>query len=75
MRRAARGLRSELHGRVDSALEAGGWALVITAFFAVGREGLETALFIWSAVQATGSGAAPLAAPPSGSPPRSCSAT
>ena len=60
MRRAARGLRSELHGRVDSALEAGGWALVIAAFFAVGREGLETALFIWSAVQATGSGAAPL---------------
>ena len=60
MRRAARGLRAELHGRLDTALEAGGWALVVTAFFAVGREGLETALFLWSAVQATGSGAAPV---------------
>ena len=29
------------------------------AFLAVGREGLETALFVWSAVQAAGSGPAP----------------
>lgn len=60
MRRASRGLKAQLHGRLDAALEGGTFALVLTAFFAVGREGLETALFLWSAVQATGSGPAPM---------------
>ncbi|GAA4156873.1 iron uptake transporter permease EfeU [Actinomadura keratinilytica] len=61
MRRTARHLRAELHGKLDQALVMGTGALVVTAFLAVGREGLETALFIWSAVQATGDGARPLA--------------
>ena len=63
MRRTARFLKAELHGRVDSALAMGTVALVVTAALAVGREGLETALFIWTAVQSTstGSDAAPLA--------------
>ncbi|MBM0224792.1 iron uptake transporter permease EfeU [Micromonospora sp. ATA51] len=60
MRRAARSLKSELHGRVDAALAMGSVALVLTAAVAVGREGLETSLFIWTAVQATGQTAAPL---------------
>jgi high-affinity iron transporter len=60
MRRTARHLRTELHGRLDAALALGTFALVLTAFLAVGREGLETALFIWAAVQATGDGARPL---------------
>lgn len=33
---------------------------MLTAFLAVGREGLETVLFLWSAVQATGQSNAPL---------------
>jgi high-affinity iron transporter len=60
MRRTARHLRAELHGRLDAALAMGTGALVVTAFMAVGREGLETALFIWTAVQATQDGVRPL---------------
>ncbi|MFD7983314.1 iron uptake transporter permease EfeU [Kitasatospora indigofera] len=60
MRRTARHLRSDLHGKLDEAVALGTVALVTTAFLAVGREGLETALFIWSAVQATGDGVRPL---------------
>ena len=61
MRRTARFLKTELHDRLSSALAIGSLALATTAFLAVGREGLETALFLWSAVQATGSTTAPLA--------------
>lgn len=60
MRRAGRNLKGDLHGKLATALVGGGWGLVFTAFLAVGREGLETALFIWSAVQATDSGSAPI---------------
>lgn len=54
MRKAARHLRSELDGRMETALSIGTGAVVATAMLAVGREGLETALFIWAAVKATG---------------------
>ena len=60
MRRTARTLSSELRGRLDAALAMGGLALMLTALIAVGREGLETSLFIWSAVQATGDSTSPL---------------
>lgn len=48
MKRTARTLRSDLHGKVDSALRTGPLALAGAAFFAVIREGLETALFVYS---------------------------
>ncbi len=60
MRRTARSLKGELHGRLDTALGVGSLALAGTAFLAVGREGLETAVFLWSAIQAAGSSAAPI---------------
>ncbi|MFK0153721.1 iron uptake transporter permease EfeU [Streptomyces sp. NPDC090499] len=56
MRRTARHLRAELHGRLDAALAMGTGALVATAFLAVGREGLETALFVWASVHAASDG-------------------
>ncbi|MFC9705713.1 iron uptake transporter permease EfeU [Streptomyces sp. NPDC056943] len=62
MRRTARHLKAELHGRLDAALQMGTGALVATAFLAVGREGLETALFVWASVRASSDGSyAPLA--------------
>ncbi|KQV04460.1 MULTISPECIES: iron uptake transporter permease EfeU [unclassified Kitasatospora] len=60
MRRTARHLKTELHGKLDAAVAMGTGALVFTAFLAVGREGLETALFIWAAVEATSDGVRPL---------------
>ncbi|MDN4609821.1 iron uptake transporter permease EfeU [Arthrobacter burdickii] len=60
MARTAKNLRGELHGQVDRHLAAGGKGLVVVAFLAVGREGLETALFLWSAVQATGQTTQPI---------------
>jgi high-affinity iron transporter len=65
MRRHARGLASELRASAGAALaEGSAWALAAMAFFAVLREGLETAVFMLAAFQAsgdstaTGSGAA-----------------
>ncbi|MFJ8659251.1 iron uptake transporter permease EfeU [Streptomyces sp. NPDC093795] len=56
MRRTARHLKDELHDRLDAALQVGTGALVATAFLAVGREGLETALFVWASVRASSDG-------------------
>jgi high-affinity iron transporter len=52
MARAARGLGGELRGAVDVAAEGGRWSLSVIAVLAVGREGLETALFLWAATRA-----------------------
>jgi len=60
MRRAARSMKAELHHRLDRAIAVGTGALVATAFVAVAREGLETAVFVWTAVRSTGEGAEPL---------------
>ena len=61
MARSARSLSGDLKGRVDRAAAAGGAAsLVLVAMLAVGREGLETALFLWAATQAANSTTGPL---------------
>lgn len=61
MRRAGRHMKAELEGKVADALRLGVFALAVTAFIAVAREGLETALFLWSNIQTnTGAGVLPL---------------
>jgi high-affinity iron transporter len=60
MRRTARALSGELRAKLSEALQMGRWAVVLMAFLAVGREGLETAVFFWSAAQAAGQTAQPL---------------
>jgi high-affinity iron transporter len=64
MARAARGMAGTLRAQVDLATEARAGSLAVVALLAVGREGLETALFLWAATQAavgeTGAGATPL---------------
>ena len=64
MARTARSLSGHLRSSVDRAVEHSSWSLAVVAMLAVGREGLETAIFIWAATSAaagtTGSTAQPL---------------
>ncbi len=52
MARAARSMSGHLRAQIDRASEAKPWSLAIVALLAVGREGLETALFLWAATLA-----------------------
>ncbi len=54
MARTARYLKSDLQHRLDGAVVAGRRAVFVIALLAVGREGLETALFLWAGAQAAG---------------------
>lgn len=56
----AKDLKSHLQADVDKSLAVGGIGLAFVAFLAVAREGLETALFIWAAVRASGETLIPL---------------
>jgi high-affinity iron transporter len=60
MAKHAHQLKSHLHGEVDKALLGGAWVLTFIAFMAVAREGIETALFLWAGIRASGSTATPL---------------
>ncbi|WP_324642714.1 iron uptake transporter permease EfeU [Pseudarthrobacter sp. LT1] len=60
MARTARTLGSDLKSRVDKSAGGAGWGLAVVAAIAVGREGLETALFLWAAAKATGESTQPL---------------
>jgi len=52
MAKAARSMSGQLRTQIDKAADAKPWSLVIVAMLAVGREGLETAMFLWAATQA-----------------------
>ncbi|WP_372697060.1 iron uptake transporter permease EfeU [Arthrobacter sp. JSM 101049] len=61
MARTSRSMASDLHHKVDAAADGKSWALVLVAALSVGREGLETALFLWAAARATGETWEPIA--------------
>jgi len=56
MGRTAHTLKSTLESEVAQAIEGSAWGLVMIGFVSVAREGLETALFLWSAVRSSGNG-------------------
>ena len=61
MRATARSVAGDLTGRLGRAVDIGPWAVALVGFLGVGREGLETALFVFASVQAAGDGSsAPL---------------
>ncbi|MFI5842959.1 iron uptake transporter permease EfeU [Catenuloplanes sp. NPDC051500] len=62
MRRAARSLGGELRAGLDRAIEVGRVAVVLFAFLTVAREGLETALLFFAAVQGATADSGPLLA-------------
>ena len=58
MRRQAAGISAELHARIDQAIGRGSMsALVLLAATSIGREGLETTLFLFAGSANGGSGA------------------
>ena len=57
MRGHARGIATELHARIDRAVERSPEAVAMVAFVAVAREGFETVLFLLGAETASASGA------------------
>jgi len=58
MLKHSRGLRGELEHQLDDSIaraaKGSGWALVLVGIVSVGREGVETALFVWASVKSTG---------------------
>jgi len=60
MRRTARTISADLRGKLEDAIKMGSTAVVVMAALAVGREGLETALFFFTAAQAAGETTEPL---------------
>lgn len=60
MRTASRTIADDLRGRMATALEVGVGAVILMSFVAVAREGLETAVFLFSAVRTAGTTTTPL---------------
>ncbi|MCC9309024.1 FTR1 family protein [Kitasatospora sp. RB6PN24] len=59
MRKSARNLSAQLREKVTAALGMGAGMLVVTSFLAVGREGLETSLFLWTTARSAGEATGP----------------
>ena len=49
----ARSLKGELESRLDAAVGGSALGIVVLGFVSVGREGIETALFVWASVSAS----------------------
>jgi len=60
MGKTARFLKRHLEYGLEKAIAMGKGAIVTMALVAVGREGLETALFLWAGIEASGSSTAPI---------------
>ena len=60
MRNAGKKMNAELEGKLENALIGGAVTVAAMAFASVAREGIETTLFFFSAVQAAGSTVAPV---------------
>jgi high-affinity iron transporter len=60
MAKTARHLKGNLQHKLDDAITAGTKAVGVMAMMAVGREGLETALFLWAGAKATSTTTSPL---------------
>jgi high-affinity iron transporter len=60
MRRAARSIAGDLRSKLTEALSVGSFAVAVMAFLAVVREGLETSLIFYSAVQGANVNGGPL---------------
>ncbi|MTD54820.1 iron uptake transporter permease EfeU [Amycolatopsis pithecellobii] len=56
MRKASRSIAAELRGKMDEAIAVGPLAVFLLSFLAVGREGLETAVFFYATVQSAQGG-------------------
>lgn len=54
MAKHARFLKGELQGQLDLAIAGSAAGIVILGIVSVGREGVETALFIWASIQSSG---------------------
>ena len=54
MARHARHLKGELQGQLAAALASSATAIVLLGIVSVGREGVETALFVWASITSSG---------------------
>lgn len=59
MAKTASHMKHDLQSSLAKALQGGAWAIVGLAFLSVGREGIETALFVWATVATAGGTAVP----------------
>ena len=60
MRNAGKKMNAELEGKLENAIVGGALTVAAMAFASVAREGIETTLFFFSAVQAAGSTVGPV---------------